>query len=621
MAKPVTVLSDPFRKALIHSTRALAEDPELEVVFGPDGPRLDGRKLVLPNPPRDLNPKQSQQIRGIADRLALRFAHHDDKVHARARPRDQKSGEAFDALEEARLEAIGANAMGGVRLNLNAANVGALEKSGLVSKETKDEVGMASMLGQIAREYLTGDKAPGIIQRIINFFRGDIESKTGERLQQLLPYIHDQAEFAKRARRIIRDLDMEDDSQDAEDEEQKNDEGEDEQSEGNDPSAEAEEDAEDQDDSQPQQEEEPTGGDDQSQTGDEDFTQMSGDPQSLAEGSADEVVDGEAAEASQMQTPNAGGERKDYDVFTKAYDEVINAEDLCDPEELERLRGFLNQQLANLSNVVARLANRLQRRLMAQQSRSWNFDLEEGVLDAAKLTRVIIDPSAPLSFKQEKDTEFRDTVVTLLLDNSGSMRGRPIMVAAICADVLARTLERCGVKVEILGFTTKAWKGGQSREQWVREGKPAAPGRLNDLRHIIYKAADNPWRRANKNLGLMMREGLLKENIDGEALQWAYTRLLGRPESRRILMVISDGAPVDDSTLSVNSGHYLENHLRKVIADIEGAGRVELAAIGIGHDVTRYYRRAMTLIDVEQLGGALIEKLAELFEEKAAARR
>lgn len=620
MAKPVTVLSDPFRKALIHSTRALAEDPELEVVFGPDGPRIDGRKLILPNPPRDLNPKQSQQIRGIADRLALRIAHHDDKVHLRARPRDQNSAEAFDALEEARLEAIGANALGGVRLNLNAANVGALERSGLISKETKDEVGLASMLGQIAREYLTGDKAPGIIQRIINFFRGDIESKTGERLQQLLPYIHDQAEFAKRARRIIRDLDMEDDSQDAE-EEQKNDEGEDEQSEGNDPSAEAEEDAEDQDDSQPQQEEEPTGGDDQSQSGDEDFTQMSGDPQSLAEGSADEVVDGEAAEASQMQTPNAGGERKDYDVYTKAFDEVINAEDLCDPEELERLRGFLNQQLANLSNVVARLANRLQRRLMAQQSRSWNFDLEEGVLDAAKLTRVIIDPSAPLSFKQEKDTEFRDTVVTLLLDNSGSMRGRPIMVAAICADVLARTLERCGVKVEILGFTTKAWKGGQSREQWVREGKPAAPGRLNDLRHIIYKAADNPWRRANKNLGLMMREGLLKENIDGEALQWAYSRLLGRPESRRILMVISDGAPVDDSTLSVNSGHYLENHLRKVIADIEGAGRVELAAIGIGHDVTRYYRRAMTLIDVEQLGGALIEKLAELFDEKTIARR
>lgn len=620
MAKPVTVLSDPFRKALIHSTRALAEDPELEVVFGPDGPRLDGRKLVLPNPPRDLNARLSATVRGQADRLALKVAHHDAGIHVRARPVDTSGAEAFDVLEEARLEAIGANAMGGVRKNLRAALQSDLDRSGLGRKEEKSELNLADILGLIAREILTGDPVPNEAQRVVNLLRDEIEQKTGQGLNELADLIGDQKAFTQKAREVLRALDLTDDSQDAK-EEEKNDEGEAEQSEGNDPSAEAEEDAEDQDDSPPQQEEEPTGGDDQSQTGDEDFTQMSGDPQSLAEGSADEVVDGEAAEASQMQTPNAGGERKDYDVFTKAYDEVINAEDLCDPEELERLRGFLNQQLANLSNVVARLANRLQRRLMAQQSRSWNFDLEEGVLDASRLTRVIIDPSAPLSFKQEKDTEFRDTVVTLLLDNSGSMRGRPIMVAAICADVLARTLERCGVKVEILGFTTKAWKGGQSREQWVREGKPAAPGRLNDLRHIIYKAADNPWRRANKNLGLMMREGLLKENIDGEALQWAYTRLLGRPESRRILMVISDGAPVDDSTLSVNSGHYLENHLRKVIADIEGAGRVELAAIGIGHDVTRYYRRAMTLIDVEQLGGALIEKLAELFDEKAAARR
>ncbi|ADU12763.1 cobaltochelatase subunit CobT [Asticcacaulis excentricus] len=620
MAKPVTVLSDPFRKALIHSTRALAEDPDLEVVFGPDGPRLDGRKLVLPNPPRDLNARLSATVRGQADRLALKVAHHDAAIHVRARPVDTAGAEAFDVLEEARLEAIGANAMGGVRKNLRAALQSDLDRSGLGRKEEKSELNLADILGLIAREILTGDPVPNEAQRVVNLLRDEIEHKTGQGLNELAELIADQKAFTQKAREVLRALDLTDDSQDAK-EEETNDEGEDEPSEGNDPSAEAEEDAEDQDDSQPQQEEEPTGGDDQSQTGDEDFTQMSGDPQSLAEGSADEVVDGEAAEASQMQTPNAGGERKDYDVFTKAYDEVINAEDLCDPEELERLRGFLNQQLANLSNVVARLANRLQRRLMAQQSRSWNFDLEEGVLDASRLTRVIIDPSAPLSFKQEKDTEFRDTVVTLLLDNSGSMRGRPIMVAAICADVLARTLERCGVKVEILGFTTKAWKGGQSREQWVREGKPAAPGRLNDLRHIIYKAADNPWRRANKNLGLMMREGLLKENIDGEALQWAYTRLLGRPESRRILMVISDGAPVDDSTLSVNSGHYLENHLRKVITDIEGAGRVELAAIGIGHDVTRYYRRAMTLIDVEQLGGALIEKLAELFDEKAAARR
>ena len=310
-----------------------------------------------------------------------------------------------------------------------------------------------------------------------------------------------------------------------------------------------------------------------------------------------------------------------YRVYTNQFDEVIGAEDLCDAEELGRLRNYLDKQLASLQGVVARLANRLQRRLMAQQNRSWEFDLEEGLLDAARLTRIIINPLHALSFKVEHDTQFRDTVVTLLLDNSGSMRGRPITVAATCADILARTLERCGVKVEILGFTTRAWKGGQSREKWLADGKPANPGRLNDLRHIIYKAADTPWRRARRSLGLMMREGLLKENIDGEALIWAHNRLLARSEQRRILMVISDGAPVDDSTLSVNSGNYLERHLRQVITDIEQRSPIELIAIGIGHDVTRYYRRAVTIIDAEELGGAMTEKLAELFEDQAEPAR
>jgi cobaltochelatase CobT len=310
----------------------------------------------------------------------------------------------------------------------------------------------------------------------------------------------------------------------------------------------------------------------------------------------------------------------DYKIFTTEFDETIAAEELCDEAELERLRAFLDKQLANLQGVVGRLANRLQRRLMAQQNRSWDFDLEEGYLDPARLPRIIIDEMAgtfaPLSFKQERDTNFRDTVVTLLLDNSGSMRGRPITVAATCADILARTLERCGVKVEILGFTTRAWKGGQSREVWLKNGKPAEPGRLNDLRHIIYKSADAPWRRARRNLGLMMREGLLKENIDGEALTWAYRRLAARPEQRKILMMISDGAPVDDSTLSVNPGNYLERHLRAVIEEIETRSAVELLAIGIGHDVTRYYRRAVTIVDAEELAGAMTEQLAALFEEQ-----
>jgi cobaltochelatase CobT len=336
---------------------------------------------------------------------------------------------------------------------------------------------------------------------------------------------------------------------------------------------------------------------------------------------ADDSEMGESETAAEPWRPrNRPNEPRgpDYRPFTMRFDETIPAEELCEPEELDRLRGYLDKQLSNLQGVVARLANRLQRRLMAQQNRAWDFDLEEGLLDPSRLPRIIIDPLHALSFKQEKETNFRDTVVTLLLDNSGSMRGRPITVAATCADILARTLERCGVKVEILGFTTKAWKGGQSRESWLAAGKTANPGRLNDLRHIIYKSADAPWRRARKNLGLMMREGLLKENIDGEALDWAHKRLLARPEQRKILMMISDGAPVDDSTLSVNPGNYLERHLRWIIEEIENRSPVELIAIGIGHDVTRYYRRAVTIVDAEELGGAMTEKLAELFEEHAA---
>lgn len=351
-----------------------------------------------------------------------------------------------------------------------------------------------------------------------------------------------------------------------------------------------------------------------------------GDEQTVQMDAEEQDMDGdgeETGEAVQPVRPNLPPDREKtaYKIFSTRFDEVIEAEDLCEPEELTRLRAYLDQQLQQLQGVVARLANRLQRRLQAKQNRSWDFDLEEGYLDAARLSRVVTDPSNPLSFKMERDTDFRDTVVTLLIDNSGSMRGRPITVAAMSADILARTLERCGVKTEVLGFTTRAWKGGQSREAWMADNKPAQPGRLNDLRHIVYKQADAPWRRARRNLGLMMREGLLKENIDGEALIWAYQRLMGRPEQRRILMVISDGAPVDDSTLSVNPGNYLEKHLRQVIEEIETRSPVELIAIGIGHDVTRYYRRAVTIVDAEQLGGAMTDKLAELFEETPAQIR
>ena len=339
------------------------------------------------------------------------------------------------------------------------------------------------------------------------------------------------------------------------------------------------------------------------------------------EGDDDDVaVEGEDRPGGpqQRRERTAPDDSTAYRAYSRANDEEIGAEDLCDPDELTRLRQQLDQQLQHLQGVVSKLANRLQRRLMAQQTRAWEFDLDEGMLDAGRLARIVVNPTQSLSYKRERETDFRDTVVTLLIDNSGSMRGRPITVAAMCGDILARTLERCAVKVEVLGFTTRAWKGGQSRERWVQDGKPRNPGRLNDLRHIIYKSADAPWRRARKNLGLMLREGLLKENIDGEALRWAYRRLVSRTEHRRILMVISDGAPVDDSTLSVNPGNYLERHLREVIREIESRDAVELIAIGIGHDVTRYYRRAVTIVDAEELGGTVMKKLAELFDEDAA---
>ena len=335
-----------------------------------------------------------------------------------------------------------------------------------------------------------------------------------------------------------------------------------------------------------------------------------------AQVSAKPVASGAIAGVGASASTSGATDRPDDgegNVYTR-FDEIVSSEELCDEEELSRLRAYLDQQMGGLSNVVTRLANRLQRRLLAQQARSWDFDQEEGLLDAARLARVVVSPAHSLSYKIERDTEFRDTVVSLLIDNSGSMRGRPIAIAAICADILARTLERCGVGTEILGFTTRGWKGGQSREAWLSANRPPNPGRLNDLRHIVYKRADEPYRRARRNLGLMMREGLLKENIDGEALLWAHNRLIGRAEERRILMVISDGAPVDDSTASANGGNYLEKHLRQVIESIERKSPVELIAIGIGHDVTRYYERAVTIMDADQLAGAMVDQLAMLFE-------
>ncbi len=602
--------ADIFKRALAHAARALAEQSELEVAFGSDGPRLSNGVLTLPHPPRDPSSGDSATLRGQADRLALRLANHDEALNARLRPADTRASEVFEAVEQARVEAVGSKSLAGVRANLNAALLTRLEKTGALRVNEAERVPVAEAVALLVRERLTGQRAPDGAGTLLDLVRADLENKAGNKLDTLAEVADDQTAFADRLKDVLRALDM--DPGDGRGDDRSESEGEDE-PDPQDPDA---SDDQDEDDDE-------AGGGDQSMEGTADDQETSDERDSRPDGSPADA-DGEASEdgpevnegalPNRQQTQDDGRAVDAYRVFTTAYDEVVDASGLCDPMELDRLRSLLDQQLTALSSVVSRLANKLQRRLMAQQNRSWHFDLEEGVLDTARLTRVITDPTSPLSFKAESESPFRDTVVTLLLDNSGSMRGRPIMVAAVCADILARTLERCGVKVEILGFTTRAWKGGQAREAWITAGKPANPGRLNDLRHIIYKAADAPWRRAKKNLGLMMREGLLKENIDGEALTWAHDRLKARPESRQILMVISDGSPVDDSTQSANAALYLDKHLRQVIERIETQSPVELIAIGIGHDVTRWYRRAVTIVDVEQLGGVMVEKLAELFE-------
>ena len=614
MAAPDTP-AETFKRALGHAARALAEQPELEVVFGSDGPRVAGGVLTLPHPPRDPSGPESASLRGQADRLALRLANHDEAVDRRLRPADAQAADVFDAAEQARVEAVGSEFLAGVRGNLDAALLTRLERTGALRVAEAERVPLAEAVGLLVRERLTGRATPDGAGAMLDLVRANLEAKAGDKLDALAATAGDQAAFATRLKEVLRALDL--DPGDGKGDDASEDPG-DQEPDPQDPK----------DDSDEDQDEEEDGGEgSQSMEGSADDQTSEDERESRPEGAPadpDGQASEDAPELNEGEQPNRQPNRDDgravdfYRVFTTAYDEVVDASDLCDPMELDRLRALLDTQLAVLSSVVSRLANKLQRRLLAQQNRSWIFDLEEGMLDTARLTRIITDPTAPLSFKAESESPFRDTVVTLLLDNSGSMRGRPIMVAAVCADILARTLERCGVKVEILGFTTKAWKGGQAREAWLAGGKPATPGRLNDLRHIVYKSADAPWRRSRRNLGLMMREGLLKENIDGEALMWAHNRLIGRPEQRKILMMISDGAPVDDSTLSVNPGNYLERHLRAVIEQIETRSPVELLAIGIGHDVTRYYRKAVTIVDADELAGAITEQLAALFEENVA---
>ncbi|OHV75329.1 cobaltochelatase subunit CobT [Ensifer sp. LCM 4579] len=604
--------AEPFKRALSGCVRSIAGDAELEIAFANERPGMSGERIRLPELSKRPTRHELAVARGLGDSMALRKACHDDRIHATMSPQGADARAIFDAVEQARVEAIGALRMPGVAANLSSMLEEKYAKANFGAIEIQSDAPLEEAMALLVREKLTGEKPPGTAGKVLDLWRDFIEQKAAPDMRNLPAAVNDQQAFARVVRDMLASMDVAEKygEDDLEPDEQESETDEDQpRSEQQDESASEEEegtDAAPAEENQSAEEQMEEGEMDGAEISDEDF-QDEGDEESETPG-----------EVKRPNHPFADfNEKVDYAVFTREFDETITAEELCDEAELDRLRAFLDKQLAPLQGAVGRLANRLQRRLMAQQNRSWEFDLEEGYLDTARLQRVIIDPMQPLSFKREKDTNFRDTVVTLLIDNSGSMRGRPITVAAICADILARTLERCGVKAEILGFTTKAWKGGQSREKWLIGGKPQSPGRLNDLRHIIYKSADAPWRRARRNLGLMMREGLLKENIDGEALMWAHDRLIGRPEQRRILMMISDGAPVDDSTLSVNPGNYLERHLRAVIEQIENRSPVELLAIGIGHDVTRYYRRAVTIVDADELAGAMTEQLAALFEEES----
>ncbi|WP_417483138.1 cobaltochelatase subunit CobT [Maricaulis sp.] len=597
---------DAFRRALAITTRAIAGDKELDVRFGGEIAGLSGGRMVLPNPGPQPSAKAAAAVRGRADALALRLAYHDEADHARALPPGATARAIFHAAEQARVEGLGAREMRGMAANLDAALIDRCRQKGWQNVTEREMAPMEEALAMLVRERISGHPAPVEADGLMRLWRDQLEQRAGTSLDGLAVNANDQSAFAEMLRSVIQDLDLGDELG-GDPEESDNPEDEDEGVEREQRTGEDEDEDGQSDDTQDTPDAAGEAGDDDENNADSDD----------ADTRVDSMDDEGAAQKAMRPNwrPGDDGDASAYRVFTREFDEVIQAADLCDTDELTRLRKYLDGTLKGLDQVVGRLANRLQRRLMAKQERAWKFDLEEGMLDGSRLARVIADPTLPLSYKAESETQFRDTIVTLLIDNSGSMRGRPIMVAAACADILARTLERCGVKTEVLGFTTRAWKGGKSKEKWLAEGKPPQPGRLNDLRHIIYKAADTPWRRARVNLGLMMREGLLKENIDGEALLWAWKRLATRPEQRRILMVISDGAPVDDGTQSANAAGYLERHLRETIKLIETRSDVQLLAIGIGHDVTRWYRHAVTINDVDQLGGAMTDQLAALFDE------
>lgn len=610
VSKPKTAL-DGFRRAQGATLRAVTGEQEVEAVYAANARGRIGNEVYISSPSADMAKDEKNLTRGECDQAALKMAHHDVEAHNAAAPVDLTARQIFDALEQVRYEAHGTRGMQGMRANLSRADIERAKAQRLDLVQTHHEAPLAEVIRYLAREIITGERIPDVAQRAVDLWHENLSSETYEALRALRGNIDRQDSFSWATKKLLKSLDFDLDDTVSEEASDLDDED------GGDQEDEQQQNDLDDDQNTPEQTEDSPAEDAATEDGDidPDSTEMAQDFDEQDD--SDQDVDGTEAPMPPSYRPEwEDFDDEEYEVYTNKFDEVVAAEELCDPDELAQNRLRLDQRVQHIQSVVSKLANRLQRRLMAQQQRAWDFNLEEGLLDTARLDRVILNPMAPLAFKWEQDTEFRDTVVTLLIDNSGSMRGRPIETAAVCADVLSRTLERCGVKVEILGFTTKNWKGGKAKEQWLSEAKPPQPGRLNDLRHIIYKSADAPWRRARKNLGLMLKEGILKENIDGEALLWAFDRLKVRPEQRRIMMVISDGAPVDDSTQSANSGGYLEKHLRKVIGHLEARPDVEILAIGIGHDVTRYYKQAVTLVDPEQLGGAIMDQLADMFQDK-----
>ena len=599
---------DKFKRALSSTVKAIAEDKEIEVIFGNNSTSSE-EKIILPEINNVFDLDNIASIRGAADNEALIYKYRNNDTYSEFLPNKEKNKKIYESLENTRIQILGSKYMRGVKSNLLSLHEKNCNEKNYSNVTSQSDLEIEHALEIYLKKKIDTGIVPKSASHALSYWSKWLDSKIGTSIDDLLESVDNQEKFAKLVNKLISDLKLYDTNENKDESEDDN-KGQQTEELDNPDIDETESQSSMSDDDMENTEEEV-----QSEESELPVDENNEEMQDL-EDDGSENVKPQYKESKSVETILS-----EYMVYSNKYDEIITAQDLCEDEELNRLRKYLDQQLKSFQTIISRLANRLQRKLLAKQNRSWEFNIEEGLLDTSRLTRVITDPFYSLSFKKEKDTDFKDTVVSLLIDNSGSMRGRPITVAAMSADILARTLEKCGVKVEILGFTTKAWKGGKSRESWMQNNKPPSPGRLNDLRHIIYKAADEPWRRSKKNLGLMMREGLLKENIDGEALLWAHKRLQNRYEARKILMVISDGAPVDDSTLSVNSGNYLEKHLRGAINWIENKSDVQLLAVGIGHDVTRYYKKAVTIVDAEQLADVMTEQLVDLFEEFPLKKR